>query len=387
MSRPYLARSSTKWQPALRRYLLAVCDCIICDRIVCDCIICDCIICDCSVCYCIMPRAFVTGGTGFIGSHLAEELLRRGYSEVRCLVRSDPKWLKGMGVTLVKGDLSSVDVLWDALAGVDYVYHVAGVTRATDWDTFEQGNVRATLNLLGAVRAANPGVKKVLVTSTLAVVGQSSQCPATEETSLNPLSRYGKSKAQMERALWDRHEMTSSFGEELPLTVVRPSSVYGPREADIYTMIKTADSAGIFPTVGAGKKAALTLVHVRDLVRGMIDAAESEATTGKTYFLGSEAQYSWNEIKGAVSAAIGRRVLSIPVPAALVVPVGAAVEVAGRITGQYPPLNREKAREARYACAMCSSVKARQDFGYRQEITLTEGMAETVEWYRKEKWL
>lgn len=334
-----------------------------------------------------MPKAFVTGGTGFIGSHLAEELLRRGYSEVRCLVRSDPKWLEGTGVTLVNGDLSRIDVLWDALAGVDYVYHVAGVTRATDWDTFERGNVKATLNLLGAVRAANPGVKKVLVTSTLAVVGQSSTCPATEETLLNPISRYGRSKAEMERALWDPHEMTSSFGEELPLTVVRPSSVYGPREADIYTMIKTADDARIFPIIGAGKIAALSLVHVRDLVRGMIDAAESDVSTGETYFLGSEAQYSWSEVKEAVAAALGKRVLSIPVPAALVTPIGAVVETAGRIAGQYPPLNREKAREARYACAMCSSAKAQRDFGYRQETGLEEGMVETVGWYRKERWL
>jgi len=335
----------------------------------------------------IMPKAFVTGGTGFIGSHLAEELLRRGYSEVRCLVRNDPKWLKEAGVTLIRGDLSQVDVLWDALADVDYVYHVAGVTRATDWNTFEQGNVKATLNLLGAVRTANPGIKKVLVTSTLAVVGRSTQCPATEETPLNPISRYGKSKAEMERALWDRHEMTSSFGEELPLTVVRPSSVYGPREADIYTMIKTADDAGIFPIVGAGKVAALSLVHVRDLVHGMIDAAESDVTTGKTYFLGSEVQYSWSEVKDAIAAALGKRVLGIPVPPSLVVPIGSVVEAAGRITGRYPPLNREKAREARYTCAMCSSSKARQDFGYRQKIALDEGMAETVAWYRKENWL
>lgn len=322
-----------------------------------------------------------------MGSHLVEELLRRGYDEVRCLVRSDPKWLKGLDVTLVRGDLSSIDALWSAISGVDYVYHVAGVTRATDWETFEQGNVKATLNLLGAVRMANPGVRKVLVTSTLAVIGRSNTCPATEETPLNPISRYGRSKAQMERALADRGEMAASFMEDLPITVVRPSSVYGPREADIYTMIKTASDARVFPVVGRGTAPAITLVHARDLVRGMVDAAESDVTSGKTYFLGSETQYSWGEVRDTMGTALNKRLFTVPVPPALIIPVGAIVEGIGRMIGKYPPLNREKAREARYACIMCSSARARQDLGYRPQISLQEGMDETVAWYRKVGWL
>jgi dihydroflavonol-4-reductase len=330
--------------------------------------------------------ALVTGGTGFIGSHLVEALLARGYTEVRCVVRKDLKWLEGLDVTPVKGGLSDIELLWEALNGVDYVYHVAGVTRATDWDAFERGNITATLNLLGAVNMAAPGVRKVLVTSSLAVVGPCESGIADEATPLRPVSRYGRSKAEMEARLSAPGVDGPSFMDELPLVVVRPPAVYGPREADIYTFFKTV-SRGLCPVVGGSSRPALSLVHVDDLVRGMIDAAESDVATGQTYFLGGQKDYSWNEIKAAAEKAIGRRALTVPVPGPLIGLVGAASEALGRVTGTYPALNREKAREIRFTCKRCSHQKAARDLDYAPRISLEEGLAETIAWYRKEGWM
>lgn len=330
--------------------------------------------------------AFVTGGTGFIGSHLVEALLRRGYTEVRCLVRNELKWLEGLDVTVIRGGLSDVEALWEGVREVDYVYHVAGVTRAEAWDVFEQGNVRATMNLLGVIRQASPAVRKVLVTSSLAAVGACATPMADETSPLRPISRYGRSKAQMEEALLAPVRDGTVYREALPLVVVRPPAVYGPRESDIFTFFKTV-SNGLFPVVGSGKNKALSLVHVRDLVRGMIDAAEHPATAGETYFLGSADCYSWEEVKAATTDALGKGALKIPVPRMLVRPVGAVVEAFGRLTGQYPPLNREKAREIREACLMCSIEKARRDFGYTQTVPLDEGIRETMAWYRENGWL
>ncbi len=332
-----------------------------------------------------MSTIFLTGGTGFIGSHLAEALVARGH-QVRALVRSSPKWLEGVDVETVRGDLSSVETLWKALEGVDYVYHVAGVTRATDDAVFEQGNVRATLNLLGAVAMAAPQVKKVLVTSSLAAVGACAGGVATEQSPLRPLSRYGASKARMETAITEKHDLTESFAERLPVTVVRPPSVYGPREADIYTFFQTV-SKGFCPVVGDPHAPALSLVHSRDLVRGMIECAEAPNTAGETYFIGSERAYSWAEVRDATARALGRRVFTVRIPEALVVPIGTAVEAGAKLLGQYPALNREKAREIRDACKICLVEKAKSDFGYRQQVGLEEGIAETIAWYRKEGWL
>ena len=337
-----------------------------------------------------LPRAktaFVTGGTGFIGSHLVEALLDRGYAEVRCLIRSEPKWLEGLDITPVEGDLGDVELLWEALRDVDYVYHVAGVTRAPTWEAFKQANVTATLNLMGAVKMANPAVKKVLVTSSLAAVGRCDGGLATEETPLRPISRYGKSKAQMEEALADAHQMRQSYMEALPITIVRPPAVYGPREADIYTFFKTV-SRGLCPVVGGNStEPALSLVHVDDLVQGMIAAAEHPDTAGEAYFLGSEALHSWQAIKEATTQALDSWAITLPIPGPLVQALGAVVELGGKLTGQYPPLNREKAREIRYACTMCAIHKARRTFGYRPTVDLEPGIQQTIDWYKANDWL
>ena len=129
----------------------------------------------------------------------------------------------------------------------------------------------------------------------------------------------------------------------------------------------------------------LDLVHVRDLVRGMIAAAESKDTAGQTYFLGGGG-YAWGEIKAVMADALGHGLMQINVPHALVGPVGAVAEGVGKLFGQYPPLNREKAREAK-AAWLVSSAKAARDFGYTPQVGLGEGMAETVAWYRAHGWL
>lgn len=325
--------------------------------------------------------AFVTGGTGFVGSHLAEALLAQGYTEVRCLVRNQLKWLDGLDIVPIEGDLFSTNALRRGADGADLVYHVAGLTRAQSWDAFERANVTGTLNLLEAVQEAAPHVEKVLVTSTLAVVGQSETPVADEETPLRPISQYGRSKAEMERALVDR-----DWYSYLPLVVVRPPAVYGPREADIFTFFQTV-SRGLCPIMGNGQEPDLSLVHARDLATGMIRAAEAANTTGETYFLGSEHYYSWNQIKACTTRALGRKALTVPVPPAFAGVLGTVAEVTGKIFGKYPPLNREKAREIRYACKMCSIDKAHRDFGYQPCIPLDEGIAETIAWYRAHHWL
>lgn len=323
--------------------------------------------------------AFVTGGTGFVGSHLVEHLLRSGYDDVRCLVRSSPKWLKGLDVTFVKAELDDTQAVGDAVKDVDFVYHVGGLTRSTEWEDFLDANILATRKLLETVERVNPRVRKVLVTSSLSCIGKSDDVIADEHTPMRPLTLYGRSKAEMEREM-------ASWTDRLPLVIIRPPAVYGPREADIFTFFKTV-SKGICPIVGFGSEPELSLVYVSDLVRGMMDAAESDATAGKTYFLGSAEQYSWPQVRDVVKKALGSRALTIRVPKPLVIPVGTAVEWIGRLFGQYPPLNKEKADEILNACKMVSSERARRDFGYEPVVSLEQGMGQAIAWYRSEGWL
>lgn len=323
--------------------------------------------------------AFVTGGTGFVGSHLVEYLLGNSFQEVRCLVRTDPKYLTGLPITTVRGSMSDKAALAKGVEGADYVFHVAALTRAQTWHDFQEANIEGSGYLLETVRSVNPDLKKVVVTSSLATIGCSKVNVATETTPLQPISQYGRSKAMME-------ELVHSFTSDLPIVIVRPPAVYGPRESDLFTYFQSL-SRGFCPIVGSGKKKALSLVHVSDLVRGMVQAGYSDNTNGETYFLGGASQYSWNEIRDASATALGRRVLTIPIPRFLVGTIGAVSELAGKLTGTYPPLNREKAAEIRYACLMCDHSKATADFDYAPDKDLWSGIDETIQWYRKESWL
>ena len=328
------------------------------------------------------PLAFVTGGTGFVGSHLVEELLRRGV-RVRALVRASPKWLEGLDVERVTGDLSDTDALATGVEGADFVYHVAGLTRARDQETLDAANVDGTLVLLETIRQHAPDVQKVLVTSSLEAMGPNRLAPdgmpfpALETDVPRPISMYGRSKARMEAEVWKQ------FGD-LPVVIVRPPAVYGPREADIFEMVMGA-SRGLFAAVGRTDVPRLSLVHVRDLVQGMAELAESDATVGETYFVGTRG-YSWDEVQQAMERALGRRTLRLPVPGALVGAVGALADVAGRVTGSLPPLTRDKAEAAKHTW-ICASSKAEAAVGYTPRVGLGEGMAETVAWYREAEWL
>lgn len=321
-------------------------------------------------------RAFVTGGTGFVGSHLVEALLQNG-GKVNCLVRNKLKWLGGLDVQVVKGDLFNADALLQGMHGVNTVYHVAAMTRAPSDEALVRANVEGTMNVLDAAEEA--GVERVVVVSSLAAVGPSAIEPLTEQAPLQPISNYGRSKAEMERQIAAR-------AKNLETVIVRPPVVYGPREADIYTLIKAADKQRIFPIIGSGSSPQIEMVYVSDLVDGIITAGKTEEAAGHTYFLGGQRAYSWAEVRDAVRNVLGHPVLSVKLPPFLVGSAGMISEGIGRLLRTYPPLNREKAREAK-ATWLISSEKARTELGYAPGISLEAGMRRTIEWYRENNWL
>ncbi len=327
--------------------------------------------------------AFVTGGTGFVGSHLVEELLSRGVA-VRALVRADPKWLEGMDVEFIRGDLDDMEALRAGVSGVDYVLHVAGLTKARTEEALDHANVEGTRNLLRAVEDSAPGVRRVLVTSTLAAGGPCREAdgvprPVLEADTMQPVSMYGRSKARMEQIVWERFS-------SLPITIVRPPAVYGPRETDIYTVIRTASRLRLFPIVGRADTPRLSLVHVHDLVRGMADSTFADRAVGQTLYLSAGEGHSWHEIATAIGDALGKRPVRIRVPSFVVVPAGKAVQRISGLFGALPAFNEDKAIEARHAW-VCSTSSAREVLGFEARIGLDEGLRETVEWYRKEGWL
>ena len=220
----------------------------------------------------------VTGGNGFVGSHLVDLLLEKGH-HVKCIVRksSNLQWLKDKNVEIINCGLNDKENLKVILKDADYLFHVAGVVKAKKPEGYYEGNVEPTKNLLDVVLEVNPQIKKVLIVSSLTACGPAKlNKPCTEETEPHPLTNYGKSKLAQE-------ELAKTYMKKLPITIVRPPAVYGERDTEIYLYFKTY-KAGLMTLIGFNDKQ-VSLIHVLDLVNGIYLAAINENPAGKIYSL------------------------------------------------------------------------------------------------------
>lgn len=325
-------------------------------------------------------NVLVTGGNGFIGSHLVEQLLQKGYA-VRCLVRrtSDLKWLQGLDVEYVYGDLFDPAVLVNAVRGMEYVYHSAGVTKAKKQEDYYRGNSEGTLNLLQAASSGGSGLRRFVHISSQAAVGPSPSIkPINEEAVAHPLTTYGKSK-------WEAERRCAEFHHQFPITIVRPPAVYGPRDKDIFEFFSTMNK-GLQPMIGFRDKY-VSLIHVADLVRGFILAGENERSAGETYFISSKQVYSWKELGEVTRSVLGRSAVRIRVPEVAVFGISAIAEFFSLFSRKPALLNIEKGRDIVQDYWTCDSSKAKAHFGYEETHSIESGIRETIAWYRNQKWL
>tara|TARA_R110000868_G_scaffold1211_7_gene9440 strand:- start:11248 stop:12225 length:978 start_codon:yes stop_codon:yes gene_type:complete len=324
-------------------------------------------------------KAFVTGGTGFVGSHLVEALIASpDYVEVRCLVRSSEKWLTGLNFTPIQGDLFDLQTIGKALEGVDILFHNAAILRAPTKKEFNRANVDATENLIRI--AQKKGVKNFVILSSLAGVGPSSGTPLTEKTRMNPVSMYGESKKEMEAVI---HKIASKNDS---IKIIRPPAVYGPRETDIYTFFKTFAS-GFCPIVGDGNHPTLSMVYVTDLVEGIMLSSQKNEPGVHTYFIGGEKdEYSWNQIRKITSIVMNKKAIPIKIKPNWVKKIAAVIEGGASLFGKYPVVNKEKANEMILEW-VCSSQKAKKELGYNPKVSIQEGISRTIRWYKKHNWL
>ena len=323
-------------------------------------------------------NAFVTGGTGFIGSHLVDSLIEdKKFSKVKCLVRSDAKWLKNKPIEIVSGDLQAVRTIEQALTDVDVIFHIAAIVKAPTQKEFDFANVEATENIIRM--AKRTGVNKLVILSSLAAAGPSNSRPVTEKDPMKPISMYGESKRRMEKMIHRRVD------GDLSVTILRPPAVYGPREDQIYTLFKMM-KFGIAPIVGDGENPKLSIVYVKDVVQAILKAADEQKPGIKTYFISGDRITNWNEIREIVTTVLGKKNVAIHLKPSWVKKIAGAVETTASFFGTYPVINKEKANEMILEWT-CSDQKAQNELGYQPEYTLEEGISRTLRWYKKHQWL
>ena len=319
--------------------------------------------------------ALVTGATGFVGSHLVEALVARGW-RVRCLVRKSSvlRWLPTDDVTLINGDVATPGEDLDrAVRNVSVVFHLAALTSAANDEAYTAVNVEGTRNVVDAMRRAAPEALLVFCSS-LAAGGPAMRRPVNETDEPSPVSAYGRSKLTAER-------IVTSSG--LQYLIVRPPAVYGPRDTDILAAFRLAQYGLAFRLAPPGQR--LSLVYVEDLAHGFMCAAEADGRG--LYYMTDGIVHTWESITDQIARVVGKKLKVIPVSMGIADTISQIERFRGAVVGGKPLLTPDRIRELSHMNWTCDDTRARLDIDYESSVALPDGMRMTAEWYRTHKWL
>lgn len=327
-------------------------------------------------------RVLVTGASGFLGSHIAEQLAEAGHSVV-ALVRtsSNTKFLSSLrGLELATGSVEEASSVRAAMQGVDAVIHSAGLVKARSEDEFFRTNTDGTRNLLSAAREVAPGLRRFVFVSSLAAVGPSLDGrPVDGAGTPHPVTHYGRSKLAAERLVIEAKD-------QLPVTVIRPPMIYGPRDHEAFAFFQSV-SMRFLPYLGDGKNT-MSVVYASDAARACIQAIERDVPSGNAYFIDDGKVYVWLDMLKDIERAVGKEALvrlSIPFP--VVRGVAMFNEIVGKISNKAMMLTRDKLAELSAPHWVCDSSDTRRDLGWEPKVGWEEGTRLSAAWYRENGWM
>lgn len=323
-------------------------------------------------------KALVTGGTGFIGSHLVDSLVSKGH-EVRVLLRktSNTKYLENLDVEKVYGDVRDKNSLKSAVENVDVVYHLGAIFNY--WaprDLIFDININGTKNVLDACLNAN--IERFVHCSTIGVMGPTGTTPADEKKPYNPDgSAYALSKCKAEKLALKYYTE-----QKLPVTVIRPAVVYGPRcFYGMYDGIIAAAKGEANAILGPGDNY-VSLIHVSDVVKGLELAAKKEKAAGEIYIITDGKPLTLNQL-----FIIMAKVLEIDppdkhVPIWMAKNMAFLSEMKARLTGGSPNFTL-KSIDFMTTNHIYDISKAKHELGYEPKISFEEGLKQTIDFYRE----
>jgi nucleoside-diphosphate-sugar epimerase len=327
-------------------------------------------------------KVLVTGASGFLGSHIAEQLSQAGH-EVVALVRksSNRKFLETLpNVTFAYGAVEDAPAVDEATRGVDAIIHSAGLVKARTARDFELINVDGTKNLLAAAKKHAPGLKRFVFVSSLAAVGPSLDgAPVGIDRAPQPVTHYGRSKLRAEQAVL-------AAKDELPVTVIRPPMIYGPRDNETFAFFQTV-SRRVLPYLGDGNNT-LSIVYAGDCAAACVCAIFADVPSGSAYFVEDGKVYVWKEMLAELERVLERRAfLRLPIPFYVLRGAAVASEAFGRLSGKAVMLTRDKINELSAPHWVCDAQRTRTELGWAPQVEWSEGAKRAAAWYRQEGWL
>lgn len=322
-------------------------------------------------------KVLVTGGTGFIGSHLIELLLDKG-EEVFALVRDvkNLKWLKGLNIQPLEGDLFSIPPL---PSGIDCVFHLAGITKAIHKADYYTVNQRGTASLFQSLESQNASPQRIIHLSSLAAAGPCiNESPIHEMDPPHPITPYGKSKLLGEAE-------ALKFKDSFPLVIIRVAAVFGPRDIDNLHYFKWIKK-GILPSI-ALKPMILSLCYVKDLAKALYLCCQKELESGEVFNIANPEPYDYDELGKAAGKALRKRLRRMSLPIPIIFLAALISELAGKISKTPTIFDRQKFRDIKQVHWVANIQKAADKLCYSPRYTLEDAVEETMNWYLENNWL
>lgn len=324
-------------------------------------------------------KAFVTGATGFIGFNLTRALLEKG-NEVLCLVRPGSNFarLQMAGAQLIEGDLLDPVNLQAPLLSCDTVIHVAGVTKSLTPEGYYRGNLLTTKNLLSILQGEQAKTQKLIYISSQAAAGPSSSPHFSEYDASFPISAYGTSKRDAEKAIFEA-KTDGNF------TILRPSIVFGPHDNEMLPLFKAAKK-GIIPQPGFNDFP-VNFIYVADLVAAILLAADHPEAAGKTYFIHDGRVSSWKNMNQIIKEEVNSRAIILPIARNLLQCVCYISGSIAKLRDKPSYMNMDKWLEIKQGAWLCSTKRFQQELGFTPHWSLEKAVSETASWYRQKKLL
>jgi len=326
-------------------------------------------------------KVLLTGATGFVGSHILDSLRARGL-DVRVLLRqtSSRRFIEPhlSRIELCEGSIGDPANLAKAMDGVTHVIHCAGATRVKRDAEFYEINQHGTRNV---VEAANGHAGKILrlihISSLAASHPAPANAPAREDDTPVSVSEYGKSKLAAEKEVLDRCKV--------PFTILRPPAVYGPRDDGFFTLFQTV-RRHLLPRFSGGIQS-LSMIFAKDLAEGAVTCLTHPAAEGRTYFIAPLEAVTVHGFCREIARQLNTWTLPLWLPVPALWPICALTESACRLVGKPSLLNRQKYGELRAPGWVCDASRLRNEIGFVAATPPSEGIRQTVAWYREHGWL
>ena len=330
-----------------------------------------------------MMKILITGASGFIGSFIVEEALKRGFETWAAVRKSSSReWLQDERIHFIELNLSSKEQLVEQLRGkdFDYVVHAAGVTKCLNKQDFHRINTEGTRNLAEALLEVGMPLKRFVFVSSLSIFGAIKEQQPYEEIresdTPQPNTEYGKSKLEAEKYL-----ATTT----LPYIILRPTGVYGPREKDYFIMAKSIQQHSDF-AVGYQQQD-ITFVYVEDVVQAVF-LALTNGENGRKYFLSDGEVYQSTTFSDLIHEELGRPWwIRIKAPIWVLRIITFIGEYVGQMTGKVTALNNDKFHILKQRNWRCDIQPAIDELGYQPKVQLEEGVKRTIQWYKDHGWL